>query len=108
MRKAHVALRQGTVSPVWSTAQTGAHRDSGIFAFERKATDETAVVVLNAGNVASESCADNGTCMKTSFTAGTQLVDVMPGTDGAMVTVKPDGSIAVTVPARSGRVLVRK
>ena len=32
----------------------------------------------------------------------------MPGTDGTTFTVKADGTVDVTVPARSGRVLVKK
>jgi hypothetical protein len=40
--------------------------------------------------------------------AGWVLTDVMPGSDGATFTVKSDGTVAVSVPARSGRVLVRQ
>jgi alpha-amylase len=112
MRKQHAALRQGTVSPTWSTTVAGARRDAGIFAFERVAADETVLVVLNTGDQDnSETCApvaDGGACMKTSLSPGTTLTDVMPGSDGKTFTVKADGTIAVGVPARSGRVLVRK
>ena len=112
MRKRHAALRQGTVSPTWSTTVAGARRDAGIFAFERVAADETVLVVLNTGDQdSSETCApvaDGGACMKTSLSPGTTLTDVMPGSDGKTFTVKADGTIAVAVPARSGRVLVRK
>jgi glycosidase len=112
MRADTVALRRGSVQPIWSTAIEGARRDAGIFAFERVAMGEpTAVVVLNASNQSSESCApqaDGGLCMKTTLPAGTVLTDVMPGTDGATFTVRGDGTVAVTVPARSGRVLVKK
>jgi glycosidase len=112
LRKDHVALRRGQVTPVWSTAVVGARRDAGIFAFERAVPgDETMLVVLNASDQASESCApltDGGACARTTFPPGAQLVDVMPGTDGATFTVKSDGTIDVTVPARSGRALVRK
>jgi alpha-amylase len=112
MRKDHVALRRGTVSPLWSTTLPGARRDAGIFAFERLVPgDETAVVVLNASDQTSESCApvaDGGACMHTSLPAGTQLTDVMPGSDGMTTTVRGDGTISISVPARSGRVLVKK
>ena len=110
MRKEHVALRRGTVALRWSTTQTGPRRDAGIFAFERVAPEQTALVVINASAQASESCApqaEGGACMATSFPAGTTLVDVMPGGARETFTVRGDGSIAVTVPARSGRVLVR-
>jgi hypothetical protein len=36
------------------------------------------------------------------------LKDVMPGSDGATFTVKGDGTVQVSVPGRSGRVLVRQ
>jgi hypothetical protein len=109
MRKKHPALTHGAVTPIYSTTATGAHRDTGIFAFERAVPgDETALVVLNASNQTSDSCGDTGTCARTSFPPGTMLTDVMPGTDNMTFTVKADGTIDVTVPARSGRVLVKK
>jgi hypothetical protein len=89
----------------------GARRDAGIFAFERDAPTETAVVVLNTGTQAtSESCApasEGGACMHTSFPPGTVLHDVMPGADDQTFTVAADGTLDVTVAARSGRVLVK-
>jgi hypothetical protein len=108
MRKDNVALRRGTVSPVWSTTVAGAANDAGIFAFERSVPgDQTALVVLNASTQTSESCAaPGGPCLKTTLPAGSTLKDVMPGSDGATFTVKADGTVAVSVPARSGRVLV--
>lgn len=111
MRKDHVALRRGTTLPVWSTTVAGPRRDAGIFAFERAAAgDETALVVLNASQQSSETCApasEGGACLKTSLPAGSILHDVMPGSDGMTFTVKADGTVDVTVPARSGRVLVK-
>lgn len=44
--------------------------------------------------------------MHTSLPVGATLKDVMPGSDGHTFTVQADGTIDVTVPARSGRVLV--
>jgi alpha-amylase len=108
MRKDHPALRRGLTMPVWSTTVAGPARDAGIFAFERAAAgDETALVVLNASTQSSETCAAGGNCMKTSLPAGSTLKDVMPGSDGMTFTVKSDGTVDVTVPARSGRVLVK-
>jgi alpha-amylase len=111
MRGQHVALRRGQLAPRWSTTQPGARRDAGIFAFERSVPgDETVLVVLNASTQPSESCApvaEGGACMQTSFPPGAVLRDVMPGTDGMTFTVRSDGTIPVTVAARSGRVLVR-
>ncbi|NVB81716.1 MAG: alpha-amylase [Kofleriaceae bacterium] len=112
MRKDNVALRRGQVTPVWSTTMSGARRDAGIFAFERTVMGEqTALVVLNTSTQSSESCApttEGGACLKTTLPAGSTLTDIMPGGDGATFAVKADGTVAVTVPARSGRVLVKK
>jgi alpha-amylase len=111
MRKDLPALRHGTVSPLWSTTVPGARRDAGIFAFERVAPDQTALVVLNTGDTMSESCApttEGGACLDTTFPPGTVLVDAMPGGEAATFTVKADGTVAVTVPPRSGRVLIRQ
>jgi glycosidase len=109
MRKHHSALTHGSVVIRWSTTVTGARRDAGIFGFERLATDEKALVVINASSQISESCApttEGGACMMTSFPTGTILKDVAPNTDGKTFTVKSDGSVDVTVPPRTGRVLV--
>jgi alpha-amylase len=112
-RKDLPALRKGVVSPVWSTTLPGARRDAGIFAFERK-TDvaaETVLVVLNASDQMSETCApaaEGGACLQTTLPAGATLTDVGPAGEMKTFTVKGDGTIAVTVPPRSGRILVRK
>jgi glycosidase len=112
IRHDHSALRHGTTTPVWSTTLAGAHRDAGIFAFERvDAGNETALVVLNASGQTSETCADasaGGACVHTSFAPGTTLMDVMPGSDGMTYTVRADGTLDITVAARAGRVLVKK
>jgi alpha-amylase len=111
MRKDLPALRQGAVSPVWSTTVAGARRDAGIFAFERKTAEQTVLVVLNASDQMSETCAptaEGGACLKTSLPAGSTLTDVGPQGEMKTFTVKSDGTVAVTVPPRSGRILVRK
>ena len=111
MRKDREALRRGTMTLEWSTTEN-ATRDNGIFAFERVSPNDKALVVLNTGDQASsETCAtvaDGGSCMHTSFAPGTKLKDIMPGTDGQTFTVAADGTIDVTVVARSGRVLVQR
>ncbi|HEY3800973.1 MAG TPA: alpha-amylase family glycosyl hydrolase [Kofleriaceae bacterium] len=107
MRKDHIALRQGTMSILWSTETAGTERDAGIFGFERAVSGgEMVDVVLNASDQSSESCAAAGNCMHTSFPPGTVLKDVMPNSDGKTFTVAADGSVDVTVAARSGRVLL--
>ena len=113
MRKDLPALRHGTVSPLWSTTVSGARRDAGIFAFERSVTTpmaQTVLVVLNTSDQASESCnpqSEGGACLDTTFPPGTVLTDVMPGGGSQTFTVGAGGTIAVSVPPRSGRVLVR-
>ncbi len=109
MRKAHPALRRGTVNIAWSTTQAGGRRDEGIFAFERAAPDEKALVVINASAQASETCAptaEGGACVTTTFAPGTVLRDVSPAGGGATFTVSAGGTLDVTMPAHSGRVLV--
>jgi glycosidase len=110
MRKQYSSLRHGSVTPVWSTTTSGTGaRDEGIFAFERvDAGTETSIVVLNSSTQSSDTCSAANNCLHTSIAPGTMLTDVMPGTDGATYTVKSDGSLDITVPARSGRVLVKK
>ena len=109
MRKAHSALRRGTVAPLWSTEVAGERRDEGILAFARDDGAERAIVVLNTSGGSSESCApvaDGGACMQTGLPSGTVLVDVAPDGAGDTFAVGAGGALAVTVPARSGRVLV--
>lgn len=112
LRREHVALRRGGVVIRWTTTTPAseARRDAGILAFERVHDDETALVVINTRDEGeSETCApeaDGGECMRVSFPAGTVLRDIAPGAGGATFTVAGDGALAVTVPARGGRILV--
>lgn len=112
LRKANPALRRGAVDVRWSTKVAGARRDAGIFAFERKDSAQTALVVLNASAQSSETClpaSEGSTCMQTSFAPGTVLRDISPdlraGTP-ATVTVGAGGVVQVTVPAFASRVFV--
>ena len=110
MRKESSALRRGAVDLRWSSASSSGERDSGIFAFERVSSDQTALVILNtSGSQASDTCASvgmGGLCMETSFAPNTTLRDIAPGSDGETFTVSGDGTILVTMQARTGRVLV--
>jgi glycosidase len=111
MRKDNIALRRGEVSPKWSTTMSGARRDAGIFAFERVDPEQTVLVVINSSEQQSETCApqtEGGACLQTSLPAGSTLKDLMPGNDGETFVVRGDGTIAVTVPPRTGRVLARQ
>ncbi len=110
LRKDNIALRRGDMDIRWATTSPRGAKDSGIFAFERVHPEQTALVVLNtADDQDSTTCApaaEGGTCMTTSFPAGTVLVDVAPGGAGETFTVQTGGTLSVTVPARGGRVLV--
>ena len=79
--------------------------------FARAASAQTVLVVINASSQDSESCApttDGGACLRTTLPAGSVLKDIVPGGGSTTFTVKADGTVAVTVPAHSGRVLVRQ
>jgi len=108
LRKSRAALRRGTIEPKWSTTVAGARRDAGIFAFERVAPDDKVLVVLNTSTQDSESCApvaDGGACLQTTFAVGTVLQDLAPGGAGTTFTVGAGGTVQVSVPAQSARVL---
>jgi hypothetical protein len=110
MRKEHEALRRGTVAIRWTTDRPRGDRDSGILAFERTTAGQTLLVVINtADDQESETCAPasaGGGCMVTSFSPGTALRDIAPGSDGATFTVQSGGVAQITVPARGGRLLI--
>ena len=108
LRKEHAALRQGEVTVRWATETPAGERDHGIFAFERAHPSETLLVVLNAADQQSSTCAPEskgGACMQTSFPAGTLLGDIGPKGDNVAFEVRADGTIEVVVPPRSGRIL---
>ena len=108
LRKEREALRRGGLDIRWSTQVAGARRDAGVLAFERASGSDKVLVVLNASDQRSEACApagEGGACMVTTFPAGTRLVDLAPGSDGATFTVGAGGVVTVDVPARTVRVL---
>jgi len=108
LRNQSAPLRRGTTAVRWSTNRPAGSRDYGLFAFERAADGESVVVVVNTADQDSETCApaeDGGDCMAVPFAPGTVLRDLAPGSDGATFTVAADGTVAVEVAARGGRVL---
>ena len=112
LRRDHLALRRGEVTLRWTTSTPAdlERRDAGILAFERDHPEETALVVINSSDdFESETCApadEGGACMEVSFSPGTTLRDVAPGGGDYSVTVSGDGTVEVSVPPRSGRVLL--
>jgi glycosidase len=129
MRRSYPELSFGTQHIHWSTSRTGDEQDAGILAFERRYRGARAMVILNT-HPEHDSETSGETLgferMTTTFAPGTELVDVMPGSNGASFTVTdegcetvrceqpvPDdygggacGCLLVRVPALSGRVLV--
>ncbi len=109
LRKAHVALRRGTTDVLWSTDRPAGATDHGVFAFSRSTEEERLVVVLNTANQGeSTTCAPaelGGGCMTVPFAPGTVLTDIAPGGNDKRFVVSPQGTVAVSVPARGGRVL---
>jgi glycosidase len=131
MRRTLVELSYGAQAIHWSTERTGDAEDAGIFAFERRLGENKAMVVLNTSRTkASLTTAESfgAERMTTTFAPGTELVDVMPGGDGATYTVTTDGCevvecaqpvpddytggacgcLLVEVPANMGRLLIER
>jgi glycosidase len=106
IRQAHVALRRGVQQIRWSTGRTGSEEDAGIFAFERRDPAETALFVMNVNPGQASHTAYQGAAMQTSFPAGTQLQDLLDASFSA--TVDPSGTLTVSVPSLSERILVVK
>jgi alpha-amylase len=110
IRRHYTALTHGDLSVVWSSDRTGNEADAGIIAFERAggaAGSAYALVVINTNAKHASISEFNGTAMKTSLPAGTKLVNVLKPND-APLTVASDGTLAVTVPATAGVILVRQ
>lgn len=109
LRRSYPALTHGDLRIVWASDRVGDEPDAGIIAFERAggdAGDAYALIVINthAGHPSSPEL--GGSPMMTSLPGGTRLVDVLA--PGEVLTVESDGGLFVTVPATSGKVLVRE
>jgi glycosidase len=109
-RREHPALSRGDITPLWSSDRTNdSDEDANVFAFERKdiATDDYAIVVINANLNGSKSPSFGGQAMLVGAAPGTTLKDVL-GTLPDPVTVAADGRLSVTLPASSGVILVKQ
>jgi alpha-amylase len=107
LRKQYAPLRRGDFVLRWTSERSGNEQDAGIVAFERSYSGQTVLVVVNAhATKTSETSATTlgGGHMPVSFAPGTRLVDVFHGSEEFVVG--SDGTINVSVPARSGRILV--
>ncbi len=108
LRRELAPLRRGSFDLRWTTPRTGSEQDAGIVAFERTYNGETVLVVVNAHPTnTSETSATSlgGGDMPVSFSPGTTLVDLYADS-GDTFTVNSSGEINISVPARSGRILV--
>ncbi|MGC4114216.1 MAG: alpha-amylase family glycosyl hydrolase [Myxococcales bacterium] len=105
VRKAYSPLRRGTMEFKYVTEHKGEEEDAGMLAFERADENFTALVVINAGSVHSARTSLGGQAMKTSFAAGTRLVDVMGSAAEAMV-VGENGAVSVEAAPLQSLVLV--
>ena len=106
IRKSYKALTVGLLSGRWNTPRTGDEEDAGIFAFSRETDDGAyALVVLNSHTSKESTTAFEGAEMNTGLSEGAVLVDVLSPTMEAYV-VGAGGTLAVTVPALSGAILV--
>ena len=110
IRRAYPALTHGDLKITWASDRAGDEPDAGIVAFERTggdAGDAYALVVINTNANHESSPQFNGTPMTTSLPDGTVLVNVLDPNE-APVTVGAGGGLSVTVPATSGKILVRQ
>lgn len=110
IRRAYPALTRGDLRVVWSSDRTGDEPDVGIIAFERTggdAGDAYALAVINTHALRPSSPEFGGVPMATSLPPGTRLVDVLAPADPPL-TVEAGGGLRVTVPATSGKLLVRE
>ena len=108
IRKAYPALTKGDLQIRWASDRTGDEEDAGVVAFERSGGDaggSQVLVVINTNANGDRSPSFMGAAMQTGFAGGTALVDVLRPDDGTL-TVAADGTLAVTVPATSGKILV--
>jgi glycosidase len=108
IRSQYPALTKGDLKIVWTTERTGSETDAGYFAFERSggdAGDSYVLVAINANIDHDSTPTFNGATMKVNVTPNTVLVDVLRD-NRPTYTVGPDGSLALTLAASTGAILV--
>lgn len=107
LRKRYKALQIGEQKVLWASDRTAdSDEDAGIFAFQRgDAAAEVAIVVFNTSATKESSTSFGDQSMTTALKEGTVLVDVL-SPDNETFTVGGGGSVAVSLPAVSGRLLI--
>ncbi len=126
LRRRLAPLRRGDLRIVWASATPadGGTDDAGIFAFERTHAGETVLVVVNTSNEATSRPYGGAAGMRTSFPAGTALVNLYCQEDAGggwgahecsaaerqRFVVGTDGELGaeLRVPPRTGMILVRE
>ena len=107
LRKKYPPLRRGEFTIVMTSEHTGDEQDAGIIAFERSLENETLLVVVNVSDTKASQTALANDAMKTSFPAGTVLINVFADDDpNDTLTVGPNGTVLATIPARGGKIFV--
>ncbi len=110
LRREHVALRRGAFVPRWSTRGSGGE-DHGLFAFERVAAEERALVLFNLGADQEAHAQSAGGILPVGFAPGSELHDLLDParqwTVAAEGCAAPEGGgcLDVSIPARGVRIL---
>lgn len=111
LRKDHVALRRGDFQTRWST-QSDLGDDHGIYVFERRHSDEVALVAMNLFPTRGSRTSSGGSTMKVGFEPGTVLKDALDSTYEVVVDAigcspaQGEGCVTLEVAARGVRVML--
>ncbi|MEZ4372871.1 MAG: alpha-amylase family glycosyl hydrolase [Polyangiaceae bacterium] len=108
LRRNYPALTRGELNFTWVTDRVADESDAGILAFERRggdAGDGYALVVINTNAAHTSRTEFEGAAMPLNVASGTVLVDVLDPS-GPSYTVAADGTLALDVPATSGKILI--
>jgi glycosidase len=106
LRKSYEALRLGDTFVRYASNVTSGAPDAGLFAFERTGGDAGAAYALVVVNTnAGQESSPPSPGMPVGAAPGTTLVDLLEP-DHAPFVVNGDGTLAVTVPLQSSRILV--
>lgn len=113
LRKDNVALRRGDFITRWSTTNADGP-DAGLYAFERRHDDQSALVVANFAEDGESRTTDaDGNSMAVGFQPGTTLVDLLAGetvevTGNGCNAPAGQGCVDLTLASHSIVVLVKQ
>lgn len=106
VRKAHTALRRGSLEVRWASERVDDEEDAHVFAFERVHDDGNVLVVINTAGDGTAHTQFQGNPMPVSFAPGTVLKPAFPEGDERRFTVDEQGRVRVEVAPWEGLVLV--